>query len=99
MRETFLHPIFLDLRKAYYALDRDHCLDILAGYGVGPMTLRILQTYWVQPQMAAKAGGHYRTVFQIHCGVTQGEPLSPTIFNAVVDVVIQHWVRVVGDPQ
>ena len=23
--------------------------------------------------------------------VTQGDPLSPTIFNLVVDVVVQHW--------
>ena len=24
--------------------------------------------------------------------VTQGDPLSPTIFNVVVDVVVRHWV-------
>ena len=46
MREMVLHSIFLDLRKAYNALDRDRCLDILAGYGVGPSTLNILWKYW-----------------------------------------------------
>ena len=25
-------------------------------------------------------------------GVTQGDPLSPTIFNVVVDAVVFHWV-------
>ena len=25
-------------------------------------------------------------------GVTQGDPLSPTIFNVVVDTVVRHWV-------
>ena len=25
-------------------------------------------------------------------GVTQGDPLSPTIFNVVVDAVVRHWV-------
>ena len=34
MRDTVLHAILLDLRKAYNALERDRCLDILAGYGV-----------------------------------------------------------------
>ena len=30
------------------------------------------------------------------CGEwTQGDPLSPTIFNVVVDAVVQHWVTVV----
>ena len=42
MGEKVIHSIFLDLRKAYDALERDRCLDILAGYGVGPGTLYIL---------------------------------------------------------
>ena len=31
MRETVLHVIFLDLRKAYDSLDRERCLDTLVG--------------------------------------------------------------------
>ena len=31
MRDTFLHAIFLDLRKAYDALDRNRYLDIMVG--------------------------------------------------------------------
>ena len=26
--------------------------------------------------------------------MTQGDPLSPTIFNVVVDVVVRHWVMI-----
>ena len=59
--ETVSHAIFLNLRKAYYALDRDHCLDILVGFVVGPRTLRILWKHWVQLQMAAKTGGALRS--------------------------------------
>ena len=88
MRETVLHSIFLDLRKAYDALYRDHCIDILAGYGVGPRKLCILQTYWVRIQMLAKAEGNCGPVLHIHRGVTQGNPLSLTIFKMVVDAVI-----------
>ena len=29
------------------------------------------------------------------CGVTQGNPLPPTLFNIVIDAVIRHWVTVV----
>ena len=25
--------------------------------------------------------------------MTQGDPLSPTIFNVVVDAVVRHWVN------
>ena len=45
MRDIVLHSILPNLRKDYDALDRDLCLDILEGYGVGPRTIRILRTY------------------------------------------------------
>ena len=93
------HSIFLDLRKAFDALDRDLCLDILAGYGVGPRTLHILQTYWFWLQMVAKVKGHYGTFFQSNRGLTQGETFSPNIFNVVSDSAIRHQVTVVGDLQ
>ena len=43
--------------------------------------------------MVARAGGYYGTDFQGERGVTQGDPLSPTIFNVVVDAVVRHWVN------
>ena len=36
LREEVLYVIFLDLHKAYDALDRYRCLEILEGYSVGP---------------------------------------------------------------
>ena len=42
--------------------------------------------------MVARAGGYYRDAFKGAQGVTQGNPLSPTIFNVVVDVMVRHWV-------
>ena len=59
MRDTVLHSICLNLRKAYDALDSNLCMDILTGYGVGPRTLCILRTYWARLLMVAKAGGHF----------------------------------------
>ena len=29
--------------------------------------------------------------------MTQGDPLYPTIFNMVVDVVVRHWVKVIAE--
>ena len=42
--------------------------------------------------MVARGGGYYRTGFKGTRGVTQGDPMSPTIFNVVVDAVVCHWV-------
>ena len=85
--------IFLDLTKAYDALDRSGCLEILEGYGVGPSARRLLTIYWCCLTMVAKAGGYYGKVFKRERGVTQGDPLSPNIFNVVVDAVVRHWVN------
>ena len=40
MREEVLYVIFLDLTKAYDALERYRCLEILEGYGVDPSARR-----------------------------------------------------------
>ena len=42
--------------------------------------------------MVARAGGYYGKGFKGGRVVTQGDPLSPTIFNVVVDAVVRHWV-------
>ena len=42
--------------------------------------------------MVARAGRYYGTEFKGERGVTQGDPLSPTVFNVVVDAVVRHWL-------
>ena len=41
--------------------------------------------------MVARAGGYHGEAFKGERGVTQGDPLSPTIFNVVVDAAVRHW--------
>ena len=38
IREYVLYKVLLDIRKAYDALDRDHCIYIMMGYGIRPQT-------------------------------------------------------------
>ena len=44
--------------------------------------------------MVARAGRYYGADFKGARGVTQGDPLSPTILNVVVDAVVRRWVTV-----
>ena len=39
-------------------------------------------------------GGYYGAAFKGARIVTQADPLSLTIFNVVVDAVVQHWITV-----
>ena len=94
LEQAPLYGIFIDLRKAYDAMDRDECEKILEGYGVGPRMLRIIVRFWKTSQMVCRAGGYYDTSsFQAERGVTQGGPVSPRIFNIIVDAVVREWFR------
>ena len=52
----------------------------------------MLREYWNKLKMMARTGGYYGTGFKGKRGVTQGDPLSPTIFNVVVDAMVRHRV-------
>ena len=43
--------------------------------------------------MVCRASGNYGTAFKEGRGVTQGGPLSATLFNIVVDCVAREWLR------
>ena len=40
-----LFQVFLDVRKAYYLLDRERCLELLRGYEMGPNLDGLLENY------------------------------------------------------
>ena len=79
MREEVLYVIFLDMTKAYDALDRSRSLEILKGYGMGGRVRNMLREYWEITTMVMRSGSYYRKGFKGRRGVTQGDPLSPTI--------------------
>ena len=59
---------------------------------MGPQACWLLRTYWSRPAIVARTGGYYRAAFKGYQRVIQGDLLSHTIFNVVVDVVVRHWV-------
>ena len=91
-----MYAIFLDLHKAYDALYRDRCLEILEGCIMGPRACRILCKYWDWLKMVSRTGGYYGVLFKGLWGLTHRDPLSPTIFNVVVDAVVIHWILFVA---
>ena len=93
--EEVMYEIILDLHWAYYALYLKLCLDILVAHQVGTRALQLLQRYWDSLLMVARYWGYFVTPFKGYYGVTQGDPLSPIIFNVVVDAVLIQWVTVV----
>jgi hypothetical protein len=89
-----LYQIYIDLKKAYDALDRERALDILAAYGVRPKMLALQKHFlWDTAQLVCRAGGNYGEPFSAKRGITQGGPLSSLIFNVCVNAVVREWLH------
>jgi hypothetical protein len=93
LEQAPFYGVFLDLKKAFDSTDRERCLLILEGYGVGPRMIRLIRNYWRNAVLVCQASGNYGSPFCAGHGVTQGGPLSTKLFNILVDAVAREWVR------
>ena len=88
---TPLYMIFLDLKKAYDTLNRNRTMIILEKYGVGKNIANFITRIWEGDTIVPKQSGFYGKPFKATRGVRQGDIMSPTIFNIIVDAVIREW--------
>jgi hypothetical protein len=91
IRSVPLYQLFLDLSKAYDTLDQTRTLQLLQGYGIGERILHLLTNFWTGLKVVARQQGYHGEPFRSERGTTQGDIISPTIFNVVVDAVIRTW--------
>ena len=94
-----LFQVFLDIRKAYKSLDREKCLEVLSGYGVGTSLTLLIKSYWERQRTAPKTGKCIGKEFRTGRVLTQGDTASPMIFNIVVDAAVREVLYVVCGPQ
>ena len=94
-----LFLVFLDLLKAYDTVDRDRLLQTLEVYGVGPRMCGILENFWAHHQVVPRQNGYHGPAFPATWGMTQGGLVSLTLFNLVVDNVVQTWLAMRVDDQ
>lgn len=72
-----LFGVFLDVKQAYYSLDRDKLFTILPRYGLGPQALRVLQAAYDKERVAVKIRGRFGSSFGGCRGVKAGDVASP----------------------
>ena len=91
MREESLYKFFLNLIKVHDTLYREQCMEIIIAYRLRPQKECLLWHYWEGLNIVARAGHYYGYLFKGSGGVMQGNPMSSTIFNMVIDVLICQW--------
>jgi hypothetical protein len=67
--------IFIDLKKAYDATDREPCREIQVGYGVGPNMIRLIMYFWDNALLVCRASGQYGKEFHANRGGHSGQTL------------------------
>jgi hypothetical protein len=97
LKQEPFYRVFLDLKKAFNAMDRERCLLILEGYGMGLNMVRLICTFWRHATMVCYVSGNYGGLFCAGQGMTQGGPLSAKLYNILVDDVVREWLRQLHD--
>ena len=71
MEQEPLYGIFLDLFKAFDAMDRKHWVEIMimVGYGVGPNIRHLIQSFWDNAELVCCASRVFRKPFKPYWGV------------------------------
>ena len=71
LREEVLYVIFLDLQKAYDALDRFGCLEILEGYGLGPLATIVIFPQYTRSSQRARGTTPYPSRISSHLDLSK----------------------------
>ena len=93
LEQTPFFGVFIDVKKAFDAMDQGRCLAIVALHGVGPQMLRLIRNFWETATNVCRAKGNYGRPFKAGRGVTKGGPLSTKLFNIIVDTVVRKWMK------
>jgi hypothetical protein len=94
IKQSPFYRAFVDLTKAFDAMDRARCLQLLEEYGVRPNMRRLIRHFWDEATNVCRASGNYGVPFMSGRGVTQGGPLSAKLFNVLVDAMVREWHRI-----
>ena len=98
LHET-LFQVLLDLLSSCESLERGGYVGIIRDCGLWPNIRRLLQRFWNEQAAVPKARRYYVHLFLTERGVTQGDPVYPTVFNILVESVVRVVLLEVFIPQ
>jgi hypothetical protein len=87
MRKKECHIATLDIRKAFDSVPHAVVIDTISKMGCPPKFIQYVEHLYKTARTTLQYGGQ-STNISIGRGVLQGDPLSPLIFNSVMDRVL-----------
>ncbi|KAJ4439024.1 hypothetical protein ANN_14980 [Periplaneta americana] len=87
--EGTVHQLFIDFKKAYDSVKREVLYDILIEFGIPKKLVRLIKMCLSETYSRVRIGQFLSDAFPIHCGLKQGDALSPLLFNFVLEYAIR----------
>ncbi|KAJ4450850.1 hypothetical protein ANN_02281 [Periplaneta americana] len=84
-----VHQLFIDFKKAYDSIKREVLYDILIEFGIPKKLVRLIKMCLSETYSRVRLGQSLSDAFPIHCGLKQGDALSPLLFNFALEYAIR----------
>ncbi len=87
----------MDLSKAYDKVPRTLLWEALRREGIEGTFLEAIQSIYDNAEINLSAGGSYGEHYKVRTGITQGPPISPSLFGIYSDGLIKHIEKTYPD--
>ncbi|KAJ4434085.1 hypothetical protein ANN_16405 [Periplaneta americana] len=84
-----VHQLFIDFKKAYDSVKMEVLYDILIEFGIPKKLVRLIKMCLSETYSRVRIGQFLSDAFPIHCGLKQGDALSPLLFNSALEYAIR----------
>ncbi|KAJ4452252.1 hypothetical protein ANN_03770 [Periplaneta americana] len=81
-----VHQLFIDFKKAYDTVKREVLYDMLIEFGIPKKLVGLIKMCLNETYSRVRIGQFLSDVFPIHCGLKQGDALSPLLFNFALEL-------------
>nr|GEV47970.1 RNA-directed DNA polymerase, eukaryota [Tanacetum cinerariifolium] len=87
----------VDFAKAYDWIYWDYLLDVLEAFGFGQTWCKWIRGTFSSARALVLANGSPSNEFSFHCGLKQGDPLSPYLFILIMESLHMSFSRAVDE--